>query len=416
MDPSFEDVLRWYEAHLNPGLARVLRFMGFEGIEVRAEGPFVWDHQGRRYIDCLGGFGTFALGHRHPKVLEAVRAQLERMPLSSRLLFNEPQARLAARLAEVLPGRLQYCFFCNSGAEAVEGALKLARLATGREEFLAAENAFHGKTLGALSVSGREVYRAPFAPLLPRVRHVPFGDASALAEALSERTAAVILEPIQGEGGVIVPPQGYLKEVERLCRRVGALLILDEVQTGLGRTGRMFAAEHEGVEPDILCLAKALGGGVMPLGCFAATPELWARFTENPLLHSSTFGGNPLACAAGLATLEVLQEERLPEQAAAKGESLLTRLRHLQEAHPGLIREVRGRGLLVGLEFAQEDIGELVIAGLAQRGILAAYTLNNPRVIRLEPPLNIPWEVLEEVLQALDEALAQTEGLLAWLR
>jgi len=341
MNGDGESAAAAYARHVNDGLARLLSFMGLDAAAVRAEGCFVWDEQGRRFLDFLGGYGVFSFGHRHPRIVAAVTAQLERMPLSAKILFDKPTAELAARLADITPGSISKFFFCNSGTEAVEGALKLARLASGRSRIIYAENSFHGKTLGALSATGRDKYREPFLPLLPEFTGVPFGDATAMAKALDETVAAVILEPIQGEGGVIVPPLGYLAEVRELTRQRGALLILDEVQTGMGRTGYNFACEREGVEPDFILLAKALGGGVMPLGAIGGTPEVWAKFEQNPLIHSSTFGGNPLACAAGIAALDVLQEEQLAERAAQEGEPFLARLRKLAADYPDLVKETR---------------------------------------------------------------------------
>jgi putrescine aminotransferase len=337
------------------------------------------------------------------------------MALSSRVLFSEPVADLAAELASILPGDLEKAFFCNSGTEAVEGALKLARLHTGRAGIVATSGGFHGKTMGSLSVSGREVYREPFAPLVGEIRHVPFGDADALAEAVDKTTAGFIVEPIQGEGGVIVPPDDYLPRAREICDNAGALLIADEVQTGFGRTGTMFGCEHAGVVPDIMCLAKALGGGVMPLGAFASTAEIWSALEENPLLHSSTTGGNPLACAAGLAALREIQRQDLPARAASVGGTALSRLRHIQQTHSDTIADVRGRGLLMGVQFTDADIAGLVIAGLAQRRVIAAYTLNNPEVIRIEPALTIPEDDLTRGINALAEAVAQAEAIVSEL-
>lgn len=405
-----------YREHLNPGLPNLLRFMGFGVIAHSAEGMYLTDVEGQRWLDLLGGLGVFSLGHRHPRVMAAVREQLERLPLTLPVFFNDPQARLAERLASVLPGKLTYSFFCCSGTEAVEGALKLARVCTGRTEIISAERAYHGKTLGALSASGRDVYKTPFEPLVPHFQQVPFGDLAAMEDAVSERTAAVILEPVQGEGGVMVPPADYLAGVRRICTERGALLIVDEVQTGLGRTGRLFAVEHFGVEPDLLCLAKALGGGVMPLGAFCGTPEVWEPFRVRPWLHTSTFGspgGNPLACAAGLAALEAICDERLSERAAELGEYFLGRLRELQARYPQVIREVRGLGLLLGLEFHHEDVAGLVIAGMARRRVVVAYYLSNPRVFRFEPPLIIRREEVDTALTAFEESLAETLELIA---
>jgi putrescine aminotransferase len=402
--------------YVNAGVAALHTFMGAEAVEWRAEGSTIWDSEGREYLDLLAGFGTLALGHRPPAVVAAVEEQLDRMPLASRVLFSKPATDLAAALADLLPGEIAKSFFCHSGAEAVEGAIKLARLYTKRPGIVAAEGGYHGKTMGALSASGRDVYAKPFAPLMPGVKHVPFGDAEALASAVGEDTAAVMLEPVQGEAGVIVPPDDYLPAAREVCDEAGALLILDEVQTGFGRTGTMFACERSGVAPDIICLAKALGGGVMPLGAFASTPTIWAVLEENPYLHSSTLGGNPLACAAGLAGLREIQRLDLAARAEKLGGDALERLREVQRAHPDIIAEVRGRGLLIGVQFTDSDIAGLVIAGLLQRSVIAAYTLNNPEVIRIEPALTIPEDALDRGLSALEESVGQAKELIAGLR
>jgi len=408
-----DDTIDKYRRYVNPGLATLMDFVGFHAVEWEGHGVIVRDSAGTEYLDFLGGYGVFALGHAHPQVVRAVEEQLRRLPLSSRVLFNRPMAELAERLAQITPGALQYSFFCNSGTEAVEGALKLARLATGRTQIIGTEGGFHGKTFGGLSASGREVYRAPFAPLLPDFLHVPFGDAAALAAVISAQTAAVIVEPVQGENGVIVPPDDYLPALRRLCDTHGTLLIFDEVQTGFGRTGALFGCNHWAVAPDIMTVAKALGGGVMPIGAFIGTPAVWRVFEPNPLLHSSTFGGNELACAAGLATLDVLFAEDIPAHAAAMGTALQHGLREIAARYPGVITEVRGKGLLIGVEFSERDLAALVIAGLAQHHILAAYTLNNPCVIRFEPPLIVTEAHIAQVLSAFDEAIGGVLELLS---
>lgn len=400
-----EDTLRKYAEFVNPGLTKLFRFAGVETVEWEAEGVVVRDVYGRRYLDFSGGPAVFVLGHRHPRVVQAVVEQIQRMPMSVRAMPRRPEAELAALLAELTPGDLRYSFFCNSGAEAVEGALKLARVATGKPGFVATEGAFHGKTFGALSATGREKYRKPFEPLLPGFRHVPFGDADALAEAVDESTAAVIVEPIQGEGGVRLPPDDYLPRVREICDRTGALMIVDEVQTGLGRTGRMFACQHWDVVPDILTLAKGLGGGVMPLGAFVARPHLWKGFSEDPYLHSSTFGGNPAACAAGVATLQVLVAENLPARAAHMGGLLLQGLREVASRHPRWVLEVRGMGLLVGVEFCDPDVALLTSAEAMARGVIFFFSLNRPEVVRLAPPLIVEREHIEAACAALDGAL-----------
>ncbi len=404
-----------YAQHINPGLARLMKFAGVEGFEVFAEGVWVYDDEGNRYLDFLAGFGALNFGHRHPKILEAVKNQLDKIPLSSRVLFNAPQAKLAAELAAITPGELQFCFFCHSGAEAVEACIKFARLATGRKKITAMKNAYHGKTLGALSASGRDIYREPFEPLLDWFVHVPFGDKEALAQAVDENTAAVIVEPIQGEGGIIIPPDDFLPFVRKVCDELGALLIVDEVQTGLGRTGKNFAVEHWNVEPDLMALAKSLGGGILPLGAAVGTKQVFESLFDRPLLHSSTLGGNPLACVSGLAALQVLREEHLAEHAAEMGKLLMNGLKTLHEQFSDLIVDVRGKGLLVGVEFANEDFAALTAAGLLQRRILIAYTLNNPKVIRLEPPLIVQHQHIERALSAFADSLEQVRNLAAIL-
>lgn len=394
-----------YESYVNAGMSRLFRVMGLEAVEERARGVYLYDDQGNEYLDFLGGYGSLSLGHSHPQVVQAVKSQLDKMSLSSKVLFSGPMANLAEKLAEITPGSLQYSFFCNSGAEAVEGAIKLARLATGRKGIIAAQNGFHGKTLGALSVTGREVFRQPCEPLLPGVQYVPFGDIQAMEQVINQDIAGVLLEPIQGEGGVILPPEDYLAQVRQLCDQNGTLLILDEVQTGLGRTGTMFACEHYGVEPDIMTLAKALGGGVMPIGAFVATPQVWTPLEESPFLHTSTFGGNPLACVAALTTLQVLTEQRMADKAKGLGSWLLEELQHLKCLYPKVISEVRGKGLLIGLELASEGLGGALMAEMFDAHILVAYTLNQPRVLRIEPPLVVGVGEIIKLLTVLKAAL-----------
>lgn len=407
-----EDTYRKYAQFLNPGVAKLLR-LGGENVEWEAEGAIVRDIEGKEYLDFSGGPAVFILGHRHPRVVRAVIDQINRMPLSVRAMARPPEADLAALLAEVTPGDLQYSFFCHSGSEANEGALKLARLATGKPGIIATEGAFHGKTMGALSASGREKYRQPFEPLVPGFRHVPFGDADALAEAIDPQTAAFIVEPIQGEAGVRIPPPDYLGQVREICDRRGVLLIVDEVQTGMGRTGRMWACEHAGVTPDVLTTAKGLGGGVMPIGAFTARPHLWARMIADPLLHSSTTGGNQVACAAGVATIRTILEENLLPRATEMGDLLQGRLRGLQRRHPALIRDVRGVGLLIGVEFPDADTALMAAAWCLTHGVIVYFSLNERSVLRIAPPLIITPEQVDLGAQRMDAALTEVEQLLA---
>jgi putrescine aminotransferase len=286
-------------------------------------------------------------------------------------------------------------------------------MATGRIEIISTTGSYHGKTFGALSASGRERYKTPFEPLVPGFVHVPFGDVDALAAVINDKTAAVILEPIQGENGIFVAPDGYLQAARRLCDAHGALLILDEVQTGLGRTGTMFACEHWNVAPDMMTLAKALGGGVVPIGAVLGTPAIWDKvFKENPFIHTSTFGGGEMACAAGIAAIRITLDENLPAEAARKGKRLTDGLRDIQERFPDLLAETRGLGLMIGVEFRDADIGKLTIGSLVHHGVIAAYTLNNPKVMRFEPPLIISDAQIDHVLSAFESAMVETQELL----
>ena len=407
-----EETIEKYEKYLNPAVARLFRFMGLASVETKAEGWIITDSDGRKFIDCLGGYGMFCLGHRHPKVVEAVKGALDSIPMCGEILFNRPMADLAERLAEITPGNLQYSFFVNSGTEAVEGALKIARLATGRKKYIAAKNAFHGKTYGSLTATGRDLFRKPFEPLLQNFTHVEFGNIEALEAAIDTETAAFILEPIQGEGGIIVPPDGYLTAVRALCDKYGVLLIADEVQTGIGRTGKWFGVDHEGVTPDIMALAKALGGGIMPIGSFTATPEVWAGLIESPFLHTSTFGGNQMACVAGLATLKVIEEEDLLNRGALAGAYLKKGLEEVQKDYPLVIKDVRGRGMMLGIELTKEGAGGMLMSLMIDSNILVAYTLNNPKVIRMEPSLTMPIEVIDQVLTAFRNAIQQTNAVI----
>jgi putrescine aminotransferase len=400
-----EETYADYRDCLNPPLARVMKISG-SPVEVHAEGTRIVDHTGKSYLDFAGGYGVFTLGHRHPRVVAAVREQLDKIALSGRTMFNPLMGKLARRLATITPGDLQISFFCNSGAEAVEGALKLARAATKRSKIVATANAFHGKTFGALSASGNAIYREPFEPLVPGVVHVEFADASALEAAL-EGAAAFIVEPVQAEGGVVVAPPGYLARARELCDRAGALLIADEVQTGLGRCGALFACDLDGVVPDVMTLAKGLSGGVVPIGAYVARAACWnAAYAKAPLLHTSTFGGSELACAAALAALDVLIEEDLAANARARGAQLLDGAGAIASRHPGVIAEVRGRGLLVGVELRHEGYAGTVIPEMLKRGVTAAWTLNRQRVIRLEPPLIVTAAEIETALAALDASAA----------
>ena len=406
----------------------MFNLLDFNKLFVKAQGCQVWDNEGAVYLDFLGAYGALNVGHNHPRLLQAI-TQVQEWPNLLQASLGALSGALAHNLAAITPDGLDRCFFCNSGAEAVEGALKLARAASGKKRLLYCENSFHGKTMGALSVTGRLKYQKAFQPLLYDTLPVPFGDLTALEKGLADKqAAALILEPIQGEAGIIPPPPGYLAEAKQLCAQYEALLILDEIQTGLGRTGTMFAFETENLVPDILCLAKSLGGGVLPAGVFMTSDRIWEKAyggMENALLHTSTFGGNTWAMAAGIAVLEVLYEENLPDNARETGAYLLAGLNRLKEKHP-LLKDARGRGLLTGVEFHQpegfaskatfgladklskEFFGSLIAGELLnQHRIITAYTLNNPNVIRLEPPLCVTKAEIDVLLEALDTILTK---------
>ncbi|ACV62078.1 aminotransferase class-III [Desulfofarcimen acetoxidans DSM 771] len=425
-----------HKEYLNASLVTMLSLLNFDHNFVSARGCSVWNDQDVEYLDFLGGYGALNLGHNHPDVVSAVQS-VSSLPNLLQISLGILTGALAKNLADVTPGALQRSFFGNSGAEAVEGALKLARMATKRQGLAYCHGSFHGKTLGALSVTGRLKYQIPFQPLLSDCYAVQFGDIASLEEVLKENSiAAFIVEPIQGEGGIIVPPDGYLSQVRKLCSKHGTLLIMDEIQTGLGRTGQLFACEYEQIEPDILCLAKSLGGGIMPISAFITTHEIWKKAygsMEKAALHTSTFGGNTWAAAAGLAALEVTFRENLVLQAKEKGEYFLKGLKQLQQNYP-LLKEVRGRGLMIGLEFnqpvglarkalpglnklSQEYLGSLIAGELLNKyRIITAFTLNNPNVIRMEPPLTVTYEQLDRVLEALKEIFTRHKGFFSVAR
>jgi putrescine aminotransferase len=396
--------LERYRQHVNAGFAVLADFMALP-VEAHSEGSVIVDTNGETYLDC-GGYGVFILGHGHPAVVQRVRDQLDTHALSSRALLNASLAEAAECVASVAPVGLEYVCFTNSGAEATEAGLKLARL-NGRNRFISMDGGFHGKTLGALSVTGRPRYQAPFRDLLLDVAFVPFGDLDALERQLrleGERTC-VIVEPVQAEAGVIIPPVGYLRQLNEICRRNGAFVIVDEIQTGLGRLGWWWGCDREGIVPDVLLVGKALGGGVMPVGAAVTTPAAFAALNRDPLLHTSTFAGNPLAMAAVQAALATIEREHIVGKARILGERLLRDIRAItEEVGGGAIRDVRGIGLLIGLEFETEDLAGEFMIELMHRNIVVSHSLNSNHVVRLTPPAILTEAQVGWLLGALDEA------------
>jgi putrescine aminotransferase len=402
-----------FDHHFTPGLVKYRKSVteagDYAALEWSGDGSIVRDLLGREWIDCLGGYGIYDLGIRNPEVLAAVRAQLDRNPMPTQELLDPFKGMLCRLLAQISPGDLTNAFICNSGTEAVEGAMKIARVATGRPGFVCADGAFHGKTLGALSLMSKASFREPVEPLLGPVYRIPFGDADAAEKVLREHgaeIAAVVIEPIQGEAGAVVPPDDFLPRLRRACDEAGALLIADEVQTGLGRTGTLWAVDHWGVEPDILCVAKSLGGGVMPVGAIVGRAHVWKALEPNPFLHTSTFGGNPLACAAAIASLHVILRDKLWEEAARKGARIMGALEGLRARYPNVLVRAQGKGLLIGMVFPDNETGYKVSSELFRRGVLVAGTQIAATTVRIEPALTIPDDLIDEVLTRLDETFA----------
>lgn len=386
----------------------------YAGTEWRGKGIKFYDVFGNEYIDCLGGYGALDLGWSHPEVVEAVRAQAGRSGVPSQELMDPLRGVLANLLSQITPGDIDHAFFVASGTESIEGALKIAKLHTKKHNFISTVKAFHGKTLGSLSVMGKKDFRAPLQPFGGQTFFVPFGDADALekqleiCETVGIDIAGFIAEPIQGEAGAIVPPDGYWQKVREVCSSYGILLIVDEVQTGLGRTGRLWGIDHWGVVPDILCTAKSLGGGVMPIGAFMGNGKLWKAFEDpNPFIHTTTTGGNPMACAAAIATIRVIIRDNLPQLAAENGAYFIAQLEKFAGEFPQVYDRITGRGLLIGQHFKNVEVGYKVAAGLYKRKVLVAGTLINAHTIRFEPALIITRAEIDEVLNRLRDTVQE---------
>ncbi|MFI1293615.1 aspartate aminotransferase family protein [Streptomyces sp. NPDC020792] len=404
--PSREqDVARRYKMHLSRGRGKLGEMFGGH-VEVASYGAMVRTADGREFLNC-GGYGVFLAGACHPRVVAAVERQLRTHPLATRLLLEPKAADAAAALTGVAPAGLERVHFTGSGAEAVETALKLAR-AHGHRRIVSTAGGFHGKTLGALSATGQPLYRDAFLPLLPDTAHVPYGDAAALREALRPdgSDAAVIVEPVQSEGGVLLPPDGYLKEVSAVCAKSGAFFVLDEVMTGLGRLGHWWGADREAVVPDVLLVGKALSGGVVPVAAAVATARAFAPFDRDPFLHTSTFSAAPLAMAAAEAAIAVVHDEHLVDRSARLGDALLGTLRELTAQHcPHLVRQVRGRGLLLGVEFQDPGLAGEFLLELLAHDVIANHSLNAHAVVRLTPPAVLTGSETARLTEALDSSL-----------
>lgn len=429
-----DQILEMYKKYLNSGFVKLISNMGYAKVFHKAHDCIVEDIDGVSYIDFLGGYGSINFGHSPTNVIKSLE-KLSNKPNLVHNSLNPFTAVLAFNLAQLTGGSLTRSFFCNSGSEAVEGALKLVRAASGKKKIIFCKNSFHGKTFGALSVAGRENYTKRFEPLLSDCEMVEYGNVTDLEEKIKSKTAAAfIVEPIQGEGGVIVPPEGYFKQVRELCTKYDTWLIIDEIQTGFGRTGKMFAYEHEEITPDVLCLAKSLGGGIMPIGAYITSNDIYQKAygrIEDCLLHTSTFGGNTYACTAAIAAIETIYNENLLQNAKEEGCYLLEKLGGIKNKYK-LIKEVRGRGLLIGIEFNRKenqslscynpDNLESIIEGnyallvtaklMNEYNILVGYSPSNPYIIRIEPPLIISHEHVVKFINALHKILEEFQDVI----
>jgi putrescine aminotransferase len=416
-----EESKRNFAAYFNAGWLNYRKSVTEAGdwaaTEWTGSGALFRDILGREFIDCLGGYGLLDLGWANQEVVNTVCAQLARTPMPSQELIDPLRGVLARLLALITPGDIQYSFFCASGTEAIEGAIKLAKIYTQKSGFIVALKGFHGKTMGSLSMMGKADFRQPAGILYGGpVYHVPFGDAAAverqldICQKVGVDIAAVLMEPIQGEAGAIVPPDDFWPRLRELTQHYSALLIADEVQTGMGRTGKLWGVDHWEVVPDIMATAKSLGGGVMPVGAFSSTEEIWqVMMSPNPFIHTTTTGGNPLACSAAIAAINITLRERLWEQAAEKGAYLIRKLTDLAASYEGIFTEITGRGLLIGMHFQDAATGYKIASGLFKRGVLVAGTLTSAHTIRIEPPLVIAYEQIDAVLDRLEDTLAEVE-------
>ncbi|MDD2483785.1 MAG: aminotransferase class III-fold pyridoxal phosphate-dependent enzyme [Eubacteriales bacterium] len=402
-----------FDNHINPGFLEYRKSAGGDqmAMEWMSQGDTFTDLHGKEYIDCLGGFGAFNCGHRHPKIIEAVKNQLDKQPLSSAELVDANRSLLARILADVTPGDLQYTFFTSSGTESVECALKMATLATGRHYYVAFKADFHGKTMGALSLTSKEHYRGPFLPLMQGARFAPFGDLEYLKKMIDvldyvgELPAAIVFEPIQGEGGVNIAPDDFVVGIREICDKYDIMMVADEVQVGMGRTGHIFACDHYGIAPDILCLGKSISGSVVPLSATVCTERAFRGMFPDPLLHSTTTGGNPLATSAGIAAFNVILGEDLCGRAQKSGAMFMAGLEILQKKYPKLLTTYRGRGLMIAMEFCDGDLGYEVVYEAFNRRVLLSGSLINAKTIRIEPPLMISEAHIKEALEVLDVSM-----------
>lgn len=393
-----------YGRLINPAYPSFLNKLGLNKIAAGAQGATITDSEDKTYIDCVGGYGLFNLGHNNPDIIESLTDQLREQQLLTKPLISEIQVRLAECIEKITPGELSCSFILNSGSEAIDCAIKLVRLHRGGKTIITAQKSFHGHTFGALTASGIPSFKRAFQPLLPGFISVPFGDIEALEQSITADTGAVLIEPIQHEAGILLPPDGYLQKVRILCDEHGLIMILDEIKTGFGKTGRMFACEHYNVVPDILVLGKSLGGGLIPTGAVVAKSHLWKRFGLSFPMSASSFAGNVLACRAGLSTIQYIQRGNLLADCAEKGKMLLRSFRDYVSEYPNILRSADGLGLLIGIETQSGKIALELAKEMIRQGIIVVPAFGNSSVLMVEPPLVISFQQIRAVVDSFAAA------------
>jgi putrescine aminotransferase len=402
-----KQALKDFAGYVNPQKARVLKNAGLDIIEGKREGAAVWDITGKKYIDCITSAGSFNVGRRNPEIVEALKTALDEYDLGGFLMCSRQKAELAKKLAEITPGDLQYVMYGCGGGEANDFAIKLARGFTMNTDIISTVKAYHGHTGFSLAAIGRDEYKKPFFPMVPGFNHVPFNDLDAARAAVTDKTAAIMIEPVQGEGGIFPATNDYMKGLRELCDEKDILLIFDEIQTGFGRTGKLFCCEYSGVVPDIMTVAKSLGGALYPISATIYREELNDFVMTHAFTHLSTFGGSDLGCIVGLAVINYLIKNNVPEHAALMGERFQKGFDTFLTKYPDLLLEVRRKGLMMGLQYTNDSIGPRMSFQLAQRGVMAIYTGNEPSVMRLMPVLEIQPDQVDFVLDALDQSMAE---------
>lgn len=406
---SKREVYEAYGKFINQAYPLFLKKLGLNGVAVKAEGATITDSEGKVYIDCVGGYGTSNLGHNHQVLVQSLVEQLYQKNQATRPFITELSVQAAETHTSLTGGTLACSFLCNSGSEAIDNAVKLARLHKRKKQIIAARGAFHGYTCGALSVSGITSFKRPFEPLIPDIDHVPFGEIDPLKQLLSDKTAAVLLEPVQNEAGVVLPPARYFEEVRRICDEKEIILIIDEVKTGLGKTGRVLACEHFGIVPDVLVLGKSLGGGLIPAGALVAKEKLWKKFGLSFSMSASSYAWNALACRAAITTIGLITGGQLVTECAEKGSLLLTGMRSLCARHPALLKQATGLGLLIGLETVHPGVATGLTRELIRQGVLTMPAFGNASVLMFEPPLIISFQQIREIITCLERSCEQLD-------